>query len=111
MSGSKELDSLDCSENDDDSLSSYTIYSSAASDDDSPEADEKRRIRQELDDAAFAELAEERAKERKERHKELLSVIEEWLCAFGTHSPKARVEVLEEYFYDQDIPWSFWQPA
>ena len=99
MADSEPLLSLDCSEEDDCSLSSYTVYSSAASDDESPAADEKRRIRRELDDAAFADIAKERVEqertkearvqEKKQRHRELLIVLGQWLYVVATASPVA----------------------
>ncbi|KXS97669.1 hypothetical protein AC578_10556 [Pseudocercospora eumusae] len=110
---------------DNDSLSSYTCYSSASSDDDSPEADEKRRIRQELDNAAFTEMAEE----KRRRHKELLGVLDQWrravICGPSSANQQHqqphgsahawqqdRVAVLDEYYYDNHyIPESFWQPV
>ncbi|KXS96956.1 hypothetical protein AC578_5683, partial [Pseudocercospora eumusae] len=120
---SELLPNLDYSEEDNDSLSSYTVYSSAASDDDSPTADEKRRIRQELDNAAFADMAraqpeQERMKqgnveERQQRRRELFGVLGQWLHVVAAtalpsgslldrHAPIAqedRVEMLEEYYY------------
>lgn len=139
MADSEPLPSLDCSEEDDCSLSSYTVYSSAASDDDSPAADEKRRIRRELDDAAFADIAKERAEqertkegmiqEKQRRHRELLNVLGQWLYAVTTVLPytsipdrqelgdthqasqKGRVEVLEEYYYDAEVCKAFQRPV
>ncbi|KXT08675.1 hypothetical protein AC579_3956 [Pseudocercospora musae] len=123
---------LDRDEDDNDSLSSYTCYSSASSNDLSPEADEKRRIRQELDNAAFAEMAEEKRRQRKE----LLKVSDQWLrtavcgpplvptsasSANQQHQQPSEsahacqqdgVELLEEFYYDERcIPESFWQPV
>ncbi|KXT03736.1 hypothetical protein AC578_764 [Pseudocercospora eumusae] len=108
---------MDC---DDDSLSSYTCYSSAASDDDSPEADEKRRIRQELDNAAWADMAEE----KKRGHKEVLGFLDQCLrtvvCGPSFQQPhkgahgcqQDQVDTLEEYYYDEEhIPESFWEPV
>ncbi|EME77104.1 uncharacterized protein MYCFIDRAFT_180249 [Pseudocercospora fijiensis CIRAD86] len=116
MAGSEPLASLDGSEEDVDSLSSYTVYSSADSDDDSPAADEKRRIRKELDDAAFAKLADqrgegertlkERAKEREQRRREMLIATAFPSTVIPDREQQAsqrdRVEVLEEYYYDAE---------
>ncbi|KAF7195952.1 hypothetical protein HII31_02714 [Pseudocercospora fuligena] len=139
MADSEPLLSLDCSEEDDCSLSSYTVYSSAASDDNSPAADEKRRIRRELDDAAFADIAKERAEqertkeakvqEKQQRHRELFNVLEQWAYVVATALPytsiperrgagdtqeasrEGRVEVLEEYYYDAETRKAFQRPV